>query len=249
MTLGQRIQELRRAHDLSQEALGEKLGVSRQAVSRWEMDGAVPEVDKLIAMGRLFGVSLNDLLGIEDPEQAPKRRRPRLLPLLCGVLALALVISSGLAVHFYRQLDTLLNPPVLPLAPVSQSEYAYEADYDTGLFQLAMALTSDELDGWEVTATLSIYDPEQGRSLPVREQALQFQDGSATLRFEDVPFEPYHDITVQISYIHGLLEGRQQLLIIHPKGKYQPMWEVELPRQSGPEGYQVAEAPALLTGT
>ena len=39
MTLGQRIQELRKAHDLSQEALGEKLGVSRQAISRWEGEG------------------------------------------------------------------------------------------------------------------------------------------------------------------------------------------------------------------
>ena len=59
MTLGQRIQALRKQHGLSQEGLGERLGVSRQAISRWEMDGAVPEVDKLIAMARLFGVSLN----------------------------------------------------------------------------------------------------------------------------------------------------------------------------------------------
>lgn len=50
---------------ISQEALGEKLNVSRQAVSKWEADGAVPEVDKLIALGRLFGVSLNELLQVE----------------------------------------------------------------------------------------------------------------------------------------------------------------------------------------
>ena len=62
MTLGQRIQELRKQKGLSQEGLGEKLGVSRQAVSRWEMDGAVPEVDKLVAMAKLFGVSLEQLL-------------------------------------------------------------------------------------------------------------------------------------------------------------------------------------------
>ena len=67
MTLGQRIQALRKQHGLSQEGLGERLGVSRQAISRWEMDGAVPEVDKLIAMARLFGVSLNQLLGVEEP--------------------------------------------------------------------------------------------------------------------------------------------------------------------------------------
>lgn len=106
MTLGQRIQELRKQLDLSQEALGEKLGVSRQAVSRWEMDGAVPEVDKLIAMSRLFGVDLNDLLQVDQPgsvgegvaqapapeEKAPLRpaRRRWLLPAL-ALLALGLV--------------------------------------------------------------------------------------------------------------------------------------------------------------
>ena len=44
-TLGGRIQEGRRAAGLSQEALGERLGVSRQAVSKWESDAAVPELE------------------------------------------------------------------------------------------------------------------------------------------------------------------------------------------------------------
>ena len=80
MTLGQRIQELRKQNNLSQEALGEKLGVSRQAVSRWEMDGAVPEVDKLIAMGRLFGVDLNDLLQVDQPGLAGEGETPGPVP-------------------------------------------------------------------------------------------------------------------------------------------------------------------------
>ena len=80
MTLGQRIQELRKQSNLSQEALGEKLGVSRQAVSRWEMDGAVPEVDKLIAMGRLFGVDLNDLLQVAQPGPAGEGEAPDPVP-------------------------------------------------------------------------------------------------------------------------------------------------------------------------
>ena len=42
-TLGRRIQEARKAAGLSQESLGERLGVSRQAVSKWEADAAVPE--------------------------------------------------------------------------------------------------------------------------------------------------------------------------------------------------------------
>ena len=80
MTLGQRIQELRKQNNLSQEALGEKLGVSRQAISRWEMDGAVPEVDKLIAMGRLFGVDLNSLLQVAQPGPAGEGEAPDPVP-------------------------------------------------------------------------------------------------------------------------------------------------------------------------
>lgn len=74
MTIGQRIAECRRQLGLSQESLGEKMGVSRQAISKWEADAALPEIDKLIALSKLFGVSVGWLLGVEElpqPEQAP----------------------------------------------------------------------------------------------------------------------------------------------------------------------------------
>ncbi len=67
MTIGQRIADCRKKLGLSQEALGEKMGVSRQAISKWEADGALPEIDKLIALSRLFEVSVGWLLGVEEP--------------------------------------------------------------------------------------------------------------------------------------------------------------------------------------
>ena len=72
-TLGVRIQEGRKAAGLSQEALGEKLQVSRQAVSKWESDAAIPELDKLIAMSRIFGVTIDQLLGIQREEAAEEK--------------------------------------------------------------------------------------------------------------------------------------------------------------------------------
>ena len=68
-TLGGRIQAGRKAAGLSQEALGERLGVSRQAVSKWESDAAVPELENLIAMSRIFGVTIGALLGVESPAE------------------------------------------------------------------------------------------------------------------------------------------------------------------------------------
>ena len=66
MTLGQRIQELRKQLGMSQEALGDALGVSRQAVSKWEGDNGIPELDTIIALSRLFEVTVGQLLGVEE---------------------------------------------------------------------------------------------------------------------------------------------------------------------------------------
>lgn len=68
MTIGQRIAEERKRLGLSQEALGEKLGVSRQAISKWESDASVPEIDKLIVLSKLFSVSVGWLLGVEEAQ-------------------------------------------------------------------------------------------------------------------------------------------------------------------------------------
>ena len=70
--LGKEIQKLRRSRGLSQEKLAEQMEVSRQAISKWESGAAVPEVEKLIQLARLFGVSVDRLLGLEPPEgEAP----------------------------------------------------------------------------------------------------------------------------------------------------------------------------------
>ena len=71
MTIGQRIAQNRKELGLSQEALGDQLGVSRQSIYKWESDSALPEIDKLIALSRLFGVSVGALLGVEE-EPAPE---------------------------------------------------------------------------------------------------------------------------------------------------------------------------------
>lgn len=62
MTLGKRIQELRKQNNFSQEQLAEKLEVSRQAISKWELDQSIPDTDKIIQLSYLFRVSTDYLL-------------------------------------------------------------------------------------------------------------------------------------------------------------------------------------------
>lgn len=72
MTFGEKLQRLRQRAGMSQDVLAEKLGVSRQAVSRWERDETMPETDKVVALADLFGVTTDYLLrqGTEEEPQA-----------------------------------------------------------------------------------------------------------------------------------------------------------------------------------
>lgn len=64
-----RLFELRKKHNLSQEELAEKLGVSRQAVSKWERSEASPDTDNLIALAKIYGLSLDELIYGEKEEK------------------------------------------------------------------------------------------------------------------------------------------------------------------------------------
>ena len=77
MNLGENIYRLRIEKNLSQGGLADALEVSRQSVSKWENNSAVPELDKLVKMAQLFGVSLDELVNGEptiDPE--PSTHQP-----------------------------------------------------------------------------------------------------------------------------------------------------------------------------
>ncbi len=67
MRLNEKINYYRRQTKLSQEELAAQVGVSRQAVSKWELGDAMPEVDKLLALARAFGVTVDELLREDEP--------------------------------------------------------------------------------------------------------------------------------------------------------------------------------------
>ena len=128
MKLCEKLYELRRAAGLSQEELAERLNVSRQAVSKWENGAAQPELSKLVELSRLYGVSVDVLLSLEEaekaetgpdaPTDAPAPAQPSLgasepkktlrLKLLLGAAAVCLALAVGLALynnHRVKQLE------------------------------------------------------------------------------------------------------------------------------------------------
>ena len=74
--IANRLVNLRKSNNLSQEALAEKLGISRQAVSKWERAEASPDTDNLILLARLYHISLDELLKTEDEIPVPENEEP-----------------------------------------------------------------------------------------------------------------------------------------------------------------------------
>ena len=69
MTLGDNIQYLRKINGITQLELAEKLSVSRQTISRWEMNQVYPEIPKLIEIGNIFHCKVDELLKENMPEK------------------------------------------------------------------------------------------------------------------------------------------------------------------------------------
>ena len=70
MTFGEKLYQLRKERGMSQEALAQELGVSRQAISRWELGEVAPDTGNVLAVSRLFGVSTDYLLRDECEREA-----------------------------------------------------------------------------------------------------------------------------------------------------------------------------------
>ena len=75
MSFGENLQMIRKKNQLSQEGLAEMLGVSRQAVSKWELGEGYPEVDKLLLLSKKLNISLDSLLGGENTAAVPGGRK------------------------------------------------------------------------------------------------------------------------------------------------------------------------------
>lgn len=106
--LQENILALRRKAGLSQEQLAEQLEVTRQTISKWEGGHSVPDLEKLQAMCRLFGVTLDELTGTEPPQlrqTSKKGVQPGLL--LCLIGAVGLILFSLLALAAPEQAATL----------------------------------------------------------------------------------------------------------------------------------------------
>lgn len=86
MKLSEKILNLRKARNMSQEELADSLGVSRQAVSRWEVGSALPDASNILQLSKLFGVSADYLLNDEYSGEAPAPIKSKSVSSIAGTL-------------------------------------------------------------------------------------------------------------------------------------------------------------------
>lgn len=123
--LSERIYTLRRMRGLSQEQLAEKIGVSRQAISKWEGGLSTPELDKLKALSECFGITLDELTSVEKEARGMDALEPtassntsstsRLGIFLCGAGALFLVLAGIMMIASPASVDKLNESSTITL--------------------------------------------------------------------------------------------------------------------------------------
>ena len=187
MTLGQNIQTARKAKGMSQETLAEKIGVSRQALGKWEKDTALPGLDNLQALAAELGTGVDALLGAqaESPEapavtldalrdllaarDAEERRRRRLWGGAAGAAFFVLAgLLAGTALQYERQIDALNQN----YAAIQASYAAQQADLSAQISELQDAVRMGEatvLD-WRWLPVDKLHRDAAGSWMPVQVQ-------------------------------------------------------------------------------
>lgn len=124
-SFGVRLAQLRRDAGLSQQGLAQALSVTRQAVSNWERDQTVPDLDMLRSIAATLGTDMNTLCGMDVlPRRKPRRVLPR--PALALSLCAAFCLGAGLGLWSSRT-----PPEPVPDATVSTTLSAHRISYTT----------------------------------------------------------------------------------------------------------------------
>ena len=139
---GEKIKAKRKAMGLSQEDLAEKLGVTRQAVSKWEMDRAQPTMTNLRELARIFSVDMAYFIGEDDSKKEPSPLSSTVVSILAYAIGLFFFL-----VYYFVLADALFHKSPTSAALMPLTLYFILA---TVAFPQAYKYTGDRLDDLEI---------------------------------------------------------------------------------------------------
>ena len=212
MKLHDKIYELRKKEGLSQEALAEKLGVSRQSVSKWETGEATPEVSKLLSLSKLFGVTTDYLLDDEAEEEkevempsssfevtSVNEAPPKKSKNSARKLLIALLICILLFIFVLPLVMAILGYSIFQMSPAVETIYAETApSYE---IEIIPSVEPDETYPYYPDDTVSVSYPDE-------------EDGGVIVHFdESVSTEPASSSSFSVAGILALVFGLPVLAI------------------------------------
>ena len=160
MTFAEKLTKLRRAQNYTQEQFADLLGVSRQAVSKWESGTAYPETDKLIKIGEMFDCSIDYLLkdAMEDmsptplPAEKPKKKKIRAAAVVAVVSVLVVTLLT--AAFFPRTATITIRTWYAAEIEGEEYELTYKEIATTATYPTPEAYWDSHLYGdWDLNGT------------------------------------------------------------------------------------------------
>lgn len=119
MNIGEKLFELRREKNLSQEEVADKLNVSRQTVSKWETNQSVPDFDKIVPLCELYGVGAEELLTGKKPEEkAEMAQEEEVLTRNEVRRKSAEIVSTSVFLYIFSIVVVIIGIPVLNWDPI-----------------------------------------------------------------------------------------------------------------------------------
>ncbi len=120
MNLGERLFELRKAKNLTQDDMAEKLNVTRQTVSKWETNQSTPDFDKIMPLCELFEIGVEELLTGKKPEEQQKKEEKVLTKQEVKEKS-AKVVSTSIFIYFVAVAFLMIAIPVQHANPIIAS--------------------------------------------------------------------------------------------------------------------------------
>lgn len=134
MKLGNLILKYRKKCNLSQEALAKEIGVTRQTISKWELNETTPDLKQAIKLAELFKISIDELIKENKTENIPKKERKNnhiKFAFICYLLLLLLIIIGVATTFYYFGYNiTIARGSIAVVCTLENEEYGFNITYD-----------------------------------------------------------------------------------------------------------------------
>ena len=133
MELGNLILKYRKKHNLSQEQLAKEIGVSRQTISKWELNETTPDLKQAIKLAEIFKISLNELIVEQNNEIKENKTslKSKKIALICYFILLLLIIEGVAILFYYFGYNlTIARGNFAVVCSLNEEEYGFNITYD-----------------------------------------------------------------------------------------------------------------------